>query len=1071
MPFHIRLENYRKARKRIFNSEITVQTVSKRILRARERFRCRRRHRRDISSATISEISGSDPRPFRCVLVNDYEVLALFDSGASVTCFGKDCHKLVEELELTIIPVHKCRVGTANGHRVTCSGKVKVEVTYGDQRHMMEVYLVPNLENKMYCGVDFWRIFGVAPHLVSSLSAVVEPPDPSSHILSREQEDALAHARGHFLDHERHGLGKTHLEEHTIDTGDAVPIKQRHYPVSPAVESLIYGELDRMLSLGVIEPSTSPWNSPVTLVRRGEKRRLCLDARKLNEVTVKDAYPLPYIDALLGRLQNTYFISSIDLKDAFWQIPLARDSRPKTAFTVPGRPHYHFRVMPFGLCNAAQRLCRLMDKVIAPELRNEVFVYLDDLLVVSPDFESHVRLLRRVGDLLSGANLTINLSKSRFCKKELRYLGYIVGEGRLRPDPGKIEGITQIPIPRCTRDVRRFLGLTSWFRRFIKDYAEITVPLTRTLRKSAKFTFDEEAIEAFSRLKVALTTSPVLTHPVFDKRFFVQCDASNLGVGAVLYQLDAEGLERPIAFHSAQLNSAQRNYSVTERECLAVVSAIGKFRPYIELMPFTVVTDHSALRWLMGQRDLSGRLARWSLKLQRYQFDIQHRKGSQNVVADTLSRLHVDEVNMFVEEGPIIDMSSPEFEGEEYAQLREHISQNQDLLPDLRIRDSYVYKRTVPSDGDPVHEQFIWKLWVPTGLTHGLIANTHEPTVRSHCGMGKTIAALRQYFYWPKMVAQVREYVNNCVVCKETKAPNRILRPPMGAETITHRPWQKIYMDFIGPFPRSKQGNSFIFIVLDHLTKFVVLKPMRNATSANVIKFLESEIFHKFGVPQMVHTDNGKQFTSSDFEMFLRRYGCKPIRNAYYAPQANASERVNRSIIAAVRAYVADDQTNWDRHLSAVECALRSTIHTATGFSPYFSLFGTNMITHASVYDLSDKLGVLENGEVDILPKSNIMELVRSNVRRNLHSSYERNVARYNTRCREVKFLPGQEILRRNFVLSDASKRLNAKLCDKFVKCRVVKQIGGSLYEVEDLKGRKVGTYHAKDLQHMVPVR
>lgn len=207
-------------------------------------------------------------------------------------------------------------------------------------------------------------------------------------------------------------------------------------------------------------------------------------------------------------------------------------------------------------------------------------------------------------------------------------------------DPEKVEGITKIPLPKCPRDVRRFLGLCSWLGRFIQDFATISAPITRTLRKSKTFSFDTEAIEAFNQLKTA----------DFKRKFYVQCDASNLGVGAVLFQLDDNDLEQPIAFHSAQLTSAQRNCTVTERECLSVISAIDKFRPYLELMPFTVLTDHSALKWLMNQKDLSGRLARWSLKLQSYQFDIQHRKGSHNVVADTLSRLHADELSMFVNE-------------------------------------------------------------------------------------------------------------------------------------------------------------------------------------------------------------------------------------------------------------------------------------------------------------------------------------------------------------------------------------------------------------------------------------
>ncbi|GBP13511.1 Retrovirus-related Pol polyprotein from transposon 297, partial [Eumeta japonica] len=477
-----------------------------------------------------------------------------------------------------------------------------------------------------------------------------EQLDQTLHKLTTEQQQALNEAKGHFLDFELHGLGKMWMEEHAIETANAAPIK-RHYSISPAKEALIYAD-------GVRN-------------------------RRLNEQTVKDAYPLIYIDALLGRLQDTYFISSIDLKDAFWQILLAEDSKPKMAFTVPGRPHYHVTVMPFGLCNAAQRLCRLVDRVIPAHLRHQVFVYLGDLLVVSPDFESHMSLLRKVGDLLSYANLTINLKKTKFCQRELRY---IVGEGKLKADPDKIEGIMKIPIIKCTRDVRSFLGLTSWFRRFIKDYSSLTAPITKTLRKSKICNFDAEAIDAFNDLKTALTVAPVLTHPSFDKRFYVQCDASNLGVGAILFQLDAEGLERPIAFHSAQLNSAQRNYSLTERECLAVISAILKFRPFIELMPFTVLVDHSALKWLMNQKELSGCLTRWSLKLQSYQFDIQHRKGSQNVVADTLSRLHTDEINMFIDEQHLIDLDSPEFQNKQYTELKENIRENADRFLTLKFK-------------------------------------------------------------------------------------------------------------------------------------------------------------------------------------------------------------------------------------------------------------------------------------------------------------------------------------------------------------------------------------------------
>lgn len=335
--------------------------------------------------------------------------------------------------------------------------------------------------------------------------------------------------------------------------------------------------------MGVIEESNSPWCSPAVLVRKPGKVRLCIDSRTLNAVTKKVSYPLPHINGLISRLKDAFYISGIDLKDAFLQIRLSGSSKEKTAFVVPGKPLYHYKFMPFGLCNGPQTMSRLMDKVIPSRLRENVFIYLDDLLVCSSDFNTHIQLLSEVASCLKKAKLTINIAKSKFCQKQIRYLGYIVGNGCLKVDPEKVETIKTFPVPKTPKQLRRFVGMANWNRGFINNFSDISGPLTDCLKKTNKpFTLTEAAIISFEKLKLALSTTPVLAQPDFDKEFVIQCDASQVGVGGVLFQCDEQGKEHPFAYVSQKLNKAQNNYTVTELECLAAIVCVNRFRPYIE---------------------------------------------------------------------------------------------------------------------------------------------------------------------------------------------------------------------------------------------------------------------------------------------------------------------------------------------------------------------------------------------------------------------------------------------------------------------------------------------------------
>lgn len=1029
--------------------------------------------KRRLSRAVISEVTEefpSDIRPHVIVSLSGLHIRGLLDSGASISCLGCNALQRIELLGLKLKTVSKS-VHTADGTAQPVVGFVDINIEFQNKSRKIRLFVIPSLTQELYLGMDFWEKFGLAPVMVEELNQIKDNegqgnPPTSAHELSDEQQVELEAVKQAFLSSDQAGLGKTEVLKHCIDVGNSTPIKQRHHFVSPAIQEALNSEVDLMLARGVIEESKSAWSSPVLLVKKANgKRRFCLDCRAVNNVTKKDAYPMPIIDGILASLNETVFISSIDLKDAFWQIELDADSRDKTAFTIPGRPLYQFVRMPFGLCNAPQTMCRLMDKVIPAELREFVFVYIDDLLVVSKCFESHISRLKIVAKCLRDANLTINVTKSKFVMKEIRYLGHIVGNGQIKPDPGKVEAIQEFPVPRTTRQIRRFLGLCGWYRRYIAGFAAIAAPITDLLGKTSKFTWTNEAQVAFNKLKECLTSAPVLSHPDFSKPFVIQCDASNMGVGGVLYQLDNQGEEHPIAYMSQKLNSAQRNYSVTEQECLAAILSLKKFRGYIEGMKFTIVTDHASLKWLMTQKDLSGRLARWSLKLQAFDFSIEHRKGSANVVPDALSRVFLEEIISSNTPGPI-DLNHPEFQSTDYMALKRRIVDNQPRLPDLQIRGQHVYVRTQPRKGDVMADTYCWKLWVPSGLTETVISNAHDPALASHPGVGKTIEKVKRLFFWPKMCSEIVEFIRRCQLCKETKAPNITLKPQMGSQVTVSRPWQRLYIDLLGPYPRSKAGNSTLLIVLDQFSKFVLLKPLRKASAAEVTRFLEQNVYHMFGVPESIWSDNGVQFISKEFKNMNDRYGVTHIRTATHSPQSNASERVNRSILAAIRSYVTQDQQTWDAEISSIGSALRNNVHESTGYSPHYLVFGQRFINHGSCYRLLRELEALPESDIDVLPPTDFRMLVSDRVRTNLNAAYERHKKAYNARSRLVNFSVGQEVYRRNFQLSNFSKGLNAKLGKQWVKARVLRQLGKCMYELEDMSGHKLNLpYHAKDLK------
>ena len=434
-------------------------------------------------------------------------------------------------------------------------------------------------------------------------------------------------------------LGRTDRLRHSIHTGGVAPVRQPVRRVPPHRREEVRKLLNEMLERGVVEPSASPWASPIVLVRKKDgSTRFCVDYRKLNDVTRKDAYPLPRIDATLDTLHGSQWFSTLDLLSGYWQVEVDEADRQKTAFcTTEGL--FQFKVMPFGLCNAPATFQRLMDLVLAGLQWSDCLVYIDDVIMLGRTFDEHLRNLRSVLQRLRESGLRLKPSKCSFFQSEVQYLGHIISRDGVATDPFKTEKVTTWPTPTSVRETQQFLGFAGYYRRFVKDFAQVARPLHRLTERPTNFVWTTECQDAFDELRRRLTSAPILAYPNFSRQFVLDTDASDTGIGAVLSQIDGEGQERVVAYGSRLLTKPERRYCVTRRELPAVVTFTKQYRSYLTGQRFLLRTDHGSLTWLRNFKEPEGQLARWLERLQELDFDIVYRRGKKHTNADALSRL------------------------------------------------------------------------------------------------------------------------------------------------------------------------------------------------------------------------------------------------------------------------------------------------------------------------------------------------------------------------------------------------------------------------------------------------
>ena len=431
---------------------------------------------------------------------------------------------------------------------------------------------------------------------------------------------------------------KTNLIEHDVDVGDSAPIKQHPYRVSPMKKELLDKEVQYMLKNDIIEESQSNWSSPCILVPKHDGGfRFCTDFRKVNDKTKSDSFPIPRIADCIDQIGNAKFVSTFDMLKGYWQVPLTQRAREISAFVTPSGL-YQYKVMPFGMKNAPATFQRMVNKLVRDIDGCEG--YIDDVVIYSDNWSDHIRQIKRFFQIMREAKLTINLMKSEFGKATVKYLGHIVGQGQVRPLDAKIQTIVKYPIPTSRKELARFLGMAGYYRNFCLNFSDIAAPLTNLLSKKVKFVWTDDCQMAFDKVKLLLQKSPVLKSPDYEKPFKLIIDSSDVGTGSVLVQEASDGLDHPVSYFSKKFLKYQKNYSVVEKETLGLVLALEHFDVYLGSTPFKikVYTDHNPLTFLKTMKNKNQRLVRWSLALQEYNLEIQHIPGSENEVADALSR-------------------------------------------------------------------------------------------------------------------------------------------------------------------------------------------------------------------------------------------------------------------------------------------------------------------------------------------------------------------------------------------------------------------------------------------------
>ena len=765
-----------------------------------------------------------------------------------------------------------------------------------------------------------------------------------------------------FPEEEQIGLPPLRGIEHHIDfiPGAIIPNRPA-YRANPDETKEIQRQVDELLLQGKIRESMSPCAVPVIIVpKKTGEWRMCTDCRAVNKITVKYRYPIPRLDDMLDELHGSTVFTKIDLKSGYHQIRIREGDEWKTAFKTKFGL-YEWLVMPFGLTNAPSTFMRLMNFVLRDYIGKFVVVYFDDILIYSRSIEDHYEHVKSVLLTLRAERLYGNLKKCSFCMNEIVFLGFVVSSKGVEVDKEKIKAITEWPTPKNANEVRSFHGLASFYRRFVKDFSTIAAPLNEIVKKDVGFHWGEKQQVAFDTLKEKLTSALILALPNFDLAFELECDASGIGIGAVLKQNN-----KPIAYFSEKLKGAQLNYSVYDKELYALVRSLQTWQHYLWPKEFVIHSDHESLKYLKGQGKLSKRHAKWVEFIETFPYVVKYLKGKENIVADALSRRYT-----------LLNSLHSRLFGLEF--IKDLYANDVDFGSMFQACESGPFEKFYLFDGFLFKEN---KLCVPKcSLREALIREAHGGGLMGHFGAQKTLEILNVHFYWPSMRAYVEKFCANCIVCRKAKSHTL----PHGLYTplpIPHEPWVDVSMDFVLGLPRSQRGRDSILVVVDRFSKMAhFIACNKSDDASHVANLFFKEVVRLHGVPRTIVSDRDAKFLSHFWRVLWSKLGTKLLYSTTCHPQTDGqTEVVNRTLSQLLRVCLLKNLKSWEESLSFIEFAYNRQVHKTTGYSPFELVYGFNPLSPLDLMPLPCKDHLSLDGKAKAEKVRKLHEQARANM-------------------------------------------------------------------------------------------